>query len=77
MVDRGFDEDAPEADVVLPTEATVVCPHCGEQVVIGLDPGGGPSQQYIEDCQVCCRSWLVLVSFDDMGGASVSVDAAE
>ncbi len=77
MVDWLFDEDASEAEVVLPTEASVVCPHCGEVVVIGLDPGGGASQQYTEDCQVCCRSWLVLVSFDNMGGVSVNVDFAE
>jgi hypothetical protein len=31
------------------------CPHCGEQVDTAPDPGGGASQEYIEDCPVCCR----------------------
>lgn len=31
------------------------CPHCGENVDTDPDLGGGKSQQYIEDCAVCCR----------------------
>jgi hypothetical protein len=34
-------------------------------------------QQYIEDCQVCCRPWLVSVSYDDEGAAHVHVDASD
>jgi hypothetical protein len=34
-------------------------------------------QQYIEDCQVCCRPWLVSVSYDDEGTAHVHVDASD
>ncbi|GAB7531742.1 CPXCG motif-containing cysteine-rich protein [Pseudomonas sp. 3A(2025)] len=30
------------------------CPYCGEPVETLLDLSGG-DQQYIEDCQVCCR----------------------
>lgn len=30
------------------------CPYCGETVETLLDLSGG-DQQYIEDCQVCCR----------------------
>ncbi|KQQ50796.1 hypothetical protein ASF84_21250 [Pseudomonas sp. Leaf127] len=30
------------------------CPYCGESVETLLDLSGG-DQQYIEDCQVCCR----------------------
>jgi len=36
------------------TEATVQCPYCGESIEILLDPSD-PSEEYIEDCQVCCR----------------------
>ncbi|MES2820386.1 MAG: CPXCG motif-containing cysteine-rich protein [Pseudomonadota bacterium] len=30
------------------------CPYCGEPVEAVLDLSGG-DQQYVEDCQVCCR----------------------
>jgi hypothetical protein len=54
----------------------VVCPYCSEQIEITLDPGGGPSQQYVEDCQVCCNPWRVSVSYQD-GVADVSVTALD
>jgi len=35
-------------DVVLDTESwRVACPYCGEESVIGLDPGGGTTQDYV------------------------------
>ena len=51
-------------------EATVTCPHCGETVVIALDPAGGSRQEYVEDCQICCRPWRVQVHY---AGGSVDV----
>ena len=38
-----------------------------------VDPAGGASQEYVEDCEVCCRPWLVRVQLDAEGNASVSV----
>jgi hypothetical protein len=35
------------------------CPYCGEWVWVDVDPGGGSVQEYVEDCSVCCRPWLV------------------
>lgn len=35
-------------------EATIGCPYCGESISILVDTSI-ESQQYIEDCQVCCR----------------------
>ena len=40
---------------------------------IGLDPGSGASQQYVEDCPVCCQPWQVSVHYDADGSAAVSV----
>ncbi|MDH3733707.1 MAG: CPXCG motif-containing cysteine-rich protein [Gemmatimonadota bacterium] len=55
--------------------ADVQCPACGEIVEIVLDPHGGSSQEYVEDCEVCCRPWSLRVSFrEDM--ASVEVELA-
>lgn len=53
------------------TEADVTCPYCGETVAMGLDPGSGPTQEYVEDCQVCCRPWRVRVNYDSEGTAEV------
>lgn len=56
-------------------EGEVICPHCGASVQIALDPTGGTTQQYIEDCEVCCRPWLVEVRYTG-GSVKVSVEAA-
>lgn len=59
------------------SEAEVSCPYCGERVVIGLDPGGGRVQEYVEDCQVCCNPWRVRVTFDRATGeARVDLEPA-
>src|SRR2546428_9291564 len=50
-----FEEGEEEDAAALETEADVTCPHCGETMTITLDPGGGRAQEYVEDCQVCCR----------------------
>ena len=39
---------------MLPETVTVSCPYCGETFSTTADPSAG-SQQYIEDCPVCCR----------------------
>jgi cysteine-rich CPXCG protein len=59
------------------TEATVLCPYCGEINEIGLDPGGGRRQEYVEDCQICCRPWRVRVTYFPDGGADVSLEAEQ
>ena len=58
------------------TEAEVVCPYCGAGVSIGIDPGGGQAQTYVEDCQVCCQPWQVHLRYDRYGRALVEVDTA-
>ncbi len=70
-----FDRDEP---AVGPADAGAVihCPHCGEQVEITLDAGGGAIQEYVEDCEVCCRPWQLTVTFDDDGHADVEIDEA-
>lgn len=42
----------------------VQCPYCGETIEVLIDTSI-PEQQYIEDCQVCCRpiNFDVLVGF--------------
>jgi Cysteine-rich CPXCG len=48
--------------------ATTACPHCGEVIDTFPDPGGGETQEYIEDCAVCCRPILFVAALDDRTG---------
>ena len=43
--------------------AQFTCPHCGEDVDTYPDRGGGSSQEYIEDCPVCCRPNRIAATF--------------
>jgi hypothetical protein len=47
-------------------EKTVSCPYCGERLEVLIDPSVA-HQNYIEDCQVCCRPIIfdVTVDLDD------------
>ena len=65
--DDADDDPAPLAD-----EAAYVCDACGEEVVIPVDVAAGASQEYVEDCPVCCRPNVVTVSVGPDGSAACS-----
>ena len=44
------------------TQFEVVCPHCGAEVEIYLEPDVMGS--LVQDCEVCCRPWQVHVTRD-------------
>jgi hypothetical protein len=69
--DPALDEDFPLGDGVADRSATVDCPYCGEPGEVAVDPGGGAHQEYVEDCQVCCRPWRVTVAYRADGSADV------
>lgn len=46
-------------------EASYICDACGEEIVIPLDVSAGRSQQYVEDCPVCCRPNVVHVEIEE------------
>ena len=75
--ERSLDEEFPLGDGVADTDGVVVCPYCGEVNEVALDPGSGAQQEYIEDCQVCCRPWRVIVAYDDAGSAQVFAEPAD
>lgn len=68
-----LDLDFPLGDGTAATVATVYCPYCNEAVEIAIDPGGGASQEYVEDCEVCCQPWTVSLHYSGDGSATVSV----
>jgi len=52
------------------TPCSIDCPYCGESIEILID-ASIRSQQYIEDCQVCCRPITLRVEIDAEGEAQV------
>jgi hypothetical protein len=51
----------------------ITCPHCGEGFEIPVDPAGGPEQEFVYDCEVCCRPMVVSVTVDPDGAVSATV----
>ena len=47
-------------------ERKVQCPYCGELLCVLIDPSI-QHQEYIEDCQVCCRPIFFDVSISMEG----------
>jgi len=52
-------------------ERNLSCPYCGEQVEISVEETGPASEQYVEDCPICCRPWDVRVSRGTEGESDV------
>ena len=53
------------------TETHISCPYCGESISILVDDSL-PEQNYVEDCQVCCRPIVLDVIVDVDGDVAVS-----
>lgn len=56
----------------LQDEVEIECPYCGELIVLLVDASAG-TQDYVEDCQVCCQPINVNVIVDDDGQPRASV----
>ena len=54
-------------------DLTYYCGFCGEENDLSIDPGGGVTQEYVEDCQVCCRPNLLRIRVIDSENAEVVV----
>ncbi len=50
------------------------CPYCGESVEIFIDPSVR-RQEYVEDCQVCCRPITLTVTLDGDFAGDAHVEA--
>ena len=58
-------------------EASYVCGACGEEIVVPIDLSAGESQQYVEDCPVCCRANVIHVEIDATGEARLWAEAEQ
>jgi hypothetical protein len=52
--------------------ALLQCPHCWEQIEIVVDCSL-ETQEYVEDCDVCCSPMVISVTSTDEG--TIDVDA--
>lgn len=62
--DFGDDEGAIIAREDELTPVPYACAACGEINQTMLDPTGGFQQEYVEDCEVCCRPNLLSITID-------------
>ncbi len=46
-------------------EATFVCMYCLQVNTIMVDSTAGLEQEYVEDCQVCCKPNKIVVVIDE------------
>ena len=53
-------------------EEKIICPYCGELLLVLIDPSDD-GQEYIEDCQICCRPITIGVASDTNGVMSLTV----
>lgn len=50
----------------------IACPYCMEQIEIVIDITAG-SQEYTEDCEVCCSPILIKIKID--GNEVLNIEA--
>ena len=70
-------DEAVDDDAEFDADSEVTCPYCGETITVLLDPGSGSTQDYVEDCEICCRPWRVRVRYNRAGRATVLVEPAQ
>ena len=56
-------------------EDSYICDNCGEEIVVPVDPSAGSSQEYVEDCPVCCNSNVIHIEIDEDGEIQVRGEA--
>ena len=52
-------------------EASYTCDACGEEIVVPIDLSAGTSQEYVEDCPVCCCPNVIHVEVEHDGDVRV------
>jgi hypothetical protein len=48
------------------------CPYCGEWQELALDPGS--EGEMVQDCEVCCEPWQMMVRRGRDGRVSVRLE---
>ncbi|MGA2259597.1 MAG: CPXCG motif-containing cysteine-rich protein [Thermoguttaceae bacterium] len=56
-------------------DAKYVCDACGEEIMVSVDLSAGESQEYVEDCPICCRPNIIHVEIVEGGDIRVWAEA--
>lgn len=56
------------------SESSYVCDACGEEIVVPVDVTEGTTQDYVEDCPVCCRPNRLHVLMDGDGNVHIRAE---
>ena len=58
----------------LENEVNYDCPHCGEELLLMVDPSGGDSQSFTTDCEVCCHPISINFTLGEDGVEEFSAE---
>ena len=61
-----YDPGTQKAAVAAEQFVAATCPYCGERFEARIDLVAG-AQEYIEDCEVCCRPMSLAIELEDTG----------
>lgn len=61
-----YEPAAERAAIAAEQFVAALCPYCGERFETRIEVSAG-AQQYIEDCEVCCRPMALSIEIDDSG----------
>jgi hypothetical protein len=61
-----YDPAAQRAGIAAEQFVAASCPYCGERFEARVEVSAG-AQEYVEDCQVCCRPMSLSVEIEDSG----------
>ena len=53
----------------------VECPYCGETVEVYIE--ADVTGSFIQDCEVCCNPWRIVIIHGDAGDRSLRVTRAD
>ncbi len=45
-------------------DSVFACPYCGTEQTVRLEPGAGAKQEFVTDCEICCRPIVIRAIFD-------------
>ncbi|UJF18292.1 CPXCG motif-containing cysteine-rich protein [Vibrio sp. SS-MA-C1-2] len=54
------------------TEKTIYCPYCNEEQTVVVD-SSDIGNEYIEDCQICCKPIVFSINIDEQEQVCISV----
>ena len=62
--------------MMLAQPVSITCPYCGEPIEIMVDPSI-ERQEYVEDCQVCCKPITLIMRVQKDGFPQVEARAED